>query len=277
MQDDILANISEEQLRDYEARIQRFVLMDDTFMAKVFEDKKCVEFLLKIILNRDLTVNEVISQYSIKNLQGRSVRLDIYASDSENKQYNIEIQRSDDGAVPERARYNSSLIDANITNPGEKYEQLPDVYVIFITQNDVLKGGKPLYTIERKVAELENEIFGDRSHIIYVNGECRDTTAIGKLMQDFFCAKPAEMNYDILAGRARYFKEETEGKNTMCKIMEELRDETAAKVTAEVTAARNREIALRFIQLGTVPLEQIAEATGLTLDEVKKLAEKHTA
>ena len=67
----------------------------------------------------------------------------------------------------------------------------------------------------------------------------------------------------------------------MCKIMEELRDKTAAevtkKVTSEVTAERNREIALRFIQLGSVPLEQIAEATGLTLDEVKKLAEKHTA
>ena len=55
----------------------------------------------------------------------------------------------------------------------------------------------------------------------------------------------------------------------MCKIMEELRDKTAAE--------RNREIALRLIQLGSVPLEQIAEATGLTLDEIKKLAEKHTA
>lgn len=51
--------------------------MDDTFMSKVFEDKACAELLLKIILQKELTVKEVISQYTVKNLQGRSIRLDI--------------------------------------------------------------------------------------------------------------------------------------------------------------------------------------------------------
>ena len=49
-------------------------------------------------------------QYSIKNLQGRSVRLDILAVDRENRAYNIEVQRSDRGASEKRARYNLSLI-----------------------------------------------------------------------------------------------------------------------------------------------------------------------
>ena len=52
--------------------------MDDDFMSKVFEDIKCAEFLLQIILNRDdLKVKKSNSQYSVKNLQGKSVRLDI--------------------------------------------------------------------------------------------------------------------------------------------------------------------------------------------------------
>ena len=242
-------------------------------MAKVFEDKKCVELLLKIILEKDLTVEKVVSQYSIKNLQGRSIRLDIYAVDINNKHYNIEVQRDNGGAAPKRARYNSALMDANSILPGDDWDKLPDNYVIFITQNDVLGGGAPVYTIERTVRQKNNVSFEDHSHIIYVNGECRDSSAIGKLMQDFFCTDPAKMNYNILAERAKFFKEDKEGANNMCKIMEELRDKTAAEVTAE----RNREIALKFIQLGSVPLEQIAEATGLTLDEVKKLAEKHTA
>lgn len=51
-------------------------------MAAVFEDRICAEFLLQIILKRtDLTVREVHGQHSIKNLQGRSVRLDILAVD----------------------------------------------------------------------------------------------------------------------------------------------------------------------------------------------------
>lgn len=62
----------------------------------------------------DIKVQEVHTQYSIKNLHGRSVRLDIFATDSSDRKYNFEIQRSDKGAGVKRARYNSSIIDANI-------------------------------------------------------------------------------------------------------------------------------------------------------------------
>lgn len=92
--------------------------------AKVFEDKACTELLLQIILKRaDLKVLHVKGQQDIKNLQGRSVTLDILAVDTDNKVYNIEIQRSDKGAAVKWARYNSSLIDSNVTEPGEKYEK----------------------------------------------------------------------------------------------------------------------------------------------------------
>ena len=100
-------------------------LIDDDFMAAVFEDRTCAEFLLQIILKRDdLTVKEVPGQYSIKNLQGRSIRLDILAVDQKNRAYNIEVQRSDRGASEKRARYNSSLLDANLTDAGDDYDTL---------------------------------------------------------------------------------------------------------------------------------------------------------
>ena len=100
-------------------RLRGFRLLDDDFMTKVFEDEDCAGFLLKIILNRDdLTVKRSNSQYTIKNLQGRSVRLDILAVDQQNRVFNIEIQRNDKGAGIKRARYNSGLLDANVTEPG---------------------------------------------------------------------------------------------------------------------------------------------------------------
>ena len=34
-------------------RLRGFRLLDDDFMSKVFEDLKCTEFLLQIILNRN--------------------------------------------------------------------------------------------------------------------------------------------------------------------------------------------------------------------------------
>ena len=93
--------------------INKFTLMDDTFMTQVFSgDLECTEELLKIILKRnDLSVTKSITQLTIGNLFGRSVRLDIYANDTNGKQYDIEVQRDNSGAAPERARLNSALFD----------------------------------------------------------------------------------------------------------------------------------------------------------------------
>ena len=88
----VFPGLPEEFVRQnakYMKLLQGFRLLDDDFMSKVFEDKECAQLLLHIILEReDLIVQEVRGQYSIKNLQGRSVRLDILAIDQDGKHYN---------------------------------------------------------------------------------------------------------------------------------------------------------------------------------------------
>ena len=159
----------------------------------------------------------------LPNFMKRSVRLDILATDSHSKKYNIEIQREDKGAGRKRARYNSSMLDSTILNSGEDFEVLPETSVIFITENDVLGKGYPLYHIERCIMET-GENFGDEAHILYVNGSCKDDTPLGKLMQDFSNTDPHSMNYKVLSERTRYFKEEG-GVAVMCRAMEEMRKE----------------------------------------------------
>ena len=206
----------------YVKLLRGFRLLDDDFMSKVFEDTACAQLLLNIILERDdLTVREVHGQYTIKNLQGRSVRLDILAIDQYGKRYNIEIQRRDEGADAHRARYNSSLLDANLTEPGDCYTALGETYVIFITERDVLKAGLPIYHIDRIVQETSTA-FGDGSHIIYVNAQHKNDTPLGKLMHDFSCTSAEEMNYPVLAERVRYFKEDVKGATAMCREVEKL-------------------------------------------------------
>ena len=96
--------------------IRKFTLMDDTFMTQVFSgDKESTQELLRIILKRkDLTVARSATQLTIGNLFGRSVRLDIYATDDAGKQYDIEVQQEDKGAAPERARLNSAMFDSRL-------------------------------------------------------------------------------------------------------------------------------------------------------------------
>ena len=269
--------------------IRRLRLIDDDFMEKVFEDKACAELLLRIILERDdLTVQSVHGQHVVKNLQGRSIRMDILAVDTTGQIHNVEVQRSDKGAGVKRARYNSSLIDANITEAGDDYGKLNETYVIFITENDVLKGNLPIYHIDRVIRET-GELFNDKSHIIYVNSKIQDETELGKLMSDFFCTDANDMNYKVLADRVRYFKEDEKGVASMSRVFEEIAREAAEKAareTAEKVARETAEKVARETAVKTAKLmleskklsyEEIAEFTQLTVEEIKELDSKRTA
>ena len=244
------------------------------FFEVLAEDPLVCQEILRTILGDDkLIVNDVIVQSSERNLYGRSVRLDILAVDRQNQVYNIEIQRDDKGAGVKRARYNSSLIDANVTEPGEQYQNLNETYVVFITENDVLGENIPIYHVDRIVRET-GKMFNDQSHIIYVNSQIKDETALGKLMHDFTCTNAKDMYYEVLADRVHYFKEDEKGVAIMCKAMEDMRNE-AAREAEKMKAIR---MARLMIEDGKLNYEDIAMYTELTLEEVEKIAlEKKSA
>lgn len=197
----------------------------------------------------------------MKNIKGRSLRLDIYATDSKGRKFNIEIQRADRGAGAKRARYNSSLIDSNILPAGFEVENLAETFVIFITENDVIGRNKPIYHIDRYIKEAE-EYFNDGSHIIYVNAAYKADTELGKLMHDFSVTEPDDMNFKVLANAANYYKKDKEGIQAMCKAMEDM-------ITNEKKSA-----AIRMLEKGKLTKEEIAEYLDLSLSIVEELAEE---
>ena len=67
---------------------------------------------------------------------------------------------------------------------------------------------------------------GHSGLVLYVNGEYRDDSDIGKLMHDFNCTSADDMNFEILAEKPRYLKENPKGVSEMCKVMEDLRVES---------------------------------------------------
>lgn len=249
-------------------RIKLFRYMDDDFMTACLEDNiEGVELILRIILGRkDITIKSVRTQKPLKNLQGRSAALDVHAVDSTKREFDVEIQRQDAGAGTKRARHNSSLLDAHILKPGEDTEDIPDSYVIFITENDVMKGNQSIYSVERYVTIGEDKVlFGDGSHIIYVNGQYRGDNEIGRLMHDFSCTNPDDMNYDVLAGKARYFKQDEKGVAAMCKMMEDMRNEAARD--------KLKEKAILMLKNGKISLDEIqiffSELSNEEIEEVK--------
>ena len=269
---------------EYLALIENFRLMDDIFMSKCFENApECIELMLRIILGKkDLKVVKSQTEYPIKSLQGRGVRFDVYARDSEGRGYDIELQRADDGAEPRRARYNSALMDANALKPGDDFDKLRDTYVIFITENDVMGEEQELYVYDR-TERKSGKCLRDGTHIVYVNGATRSNSEIGKLIHDLLCRDAAKMHFDVLKKRVSQFKNSEEGRHVMCKAVEEFAERRAAEAKVEAWAEGKAEgerkgerknmlaTAMRMLKDGILALKDVARYSGLSLAQVKKL------
>ena len=260
---------------EYGILIQKFRLIDDTFFNVCFDNyTEGMQLLLRIFFGRDdLVVKHVVTQQSADNLYGRGVRFDVLAEDSEGKLYDCEVQRANEGATPRRARYNSSMMDSRELAKGAEFSALPETWVIFITENDIYGAGCPLYHVERIIEELQRP-FDDGTHILYVNGANREDTPLGRLMQDFFCERPEQMNYKELAKRADYFKAEAEGVNAMCELMEKFGEKKWEEGREEGRVEGHREGMLdmaRSLLMLNVPIEVIEKSSGLTRAEILAL------
>ena len=249
-----------EQLANYRP-------LDDDFMRELFRNNlELAQFVLRIIIDKpDLTLTKEETQYDLQHLFGeRSICLDVFGVDDSGQQYDLEVQRDDGGASPHRARYHSSAMDVDNLKEKQKFSDLPNTYVIFITENDIFGKGKAVYPIER-MNLATGEPFNDGEHILYINGAYEnkeDTSDLAKLIHDFRCSKADEMLLSPLADRTKYFKETPEGVSYMCKAMEE-------RITDE-----KLRIAYNFLLLGTVSKEDIAKATKLPIETINELEEE---
>ncbi len=206
-------------------------------------------------------------QYS-GNEELRSAIFDVYAVDSEGTQYDIEVQKESGGATPYRAAFNSAVMTANSLKKGEPHIALAERHsvVIFITLHDVMKGNMPVYTVGRVCFETGKH-FDDGTAIIYVNTAHKDySTAIGKLIHDFRCYRPKEMYIPEFAETAARVYRVKGGK--YMKSLDAIREYGER----EGMAKERKNIALGFIQLGQVALEDIARICSMTLQQVQDLA-----
>lgn len=73
--------------------------------------------------------------------------------------------------------------------------------------------------------------------------------------------------YKELAEKVRYFKENEKGVESMCKVLEDMRNETAVKASWQTKV----ESVLRWLAMG-LSHEQIAEGEGLTVEQIRKIA-----
>lgn len=242
--------------------VSQFNLMDDDFFSVVMTNKEACQFVIRTLTGiEDLTVIDVKTQYSIRNLGGHSVILDCYAEDSNHKIHNIEIQVKNNDNQPKRVRYYRTAIDFSIMEKGCSYEELPDVYMIFISAFDMFGLGRNHYEGEKRLKNSDY-IIDDGVHELYFNTAVDDGTPLSELLQYFKKSDPNNNNFGALSEAVRYQKETAEGVGHMCQAVERYGDEREKQGVVEVAKS--------LLKDGMTP-EKVAQITKLALEEVEKL------
>lgn len=194
--------------------------IDDVFFEVLAQNVKVCQEILRVILEDEgLVVNEVITQSSERNLYGRSVRLDALCTLGNGTKCNIEVQRSNHDNHLKRARFNASMITVKDSNPGETFDEVIELYIVYISEFDFLKGGKTIYHVEKVLRETGQPV-DDGLHEIFVNTVIDDGTDISDLMACFMKKEVNNPKFPNLSAEVTRLKETEGGARAVCEVME---------------------------------------------------------
>lgn len=248
-------------------RVEKLNIIDDTLFQKMAEDIGFCEEMISTVMNDKVKVIQVIPQDSIKNLQGRSVIVDALCEKQDGTFINVEVQKSNNDNHQKRVRYNASCITANITDPGVKFEMVPDLIMIYISQFDIFQGKEDVYHVDRTVREMNQRVYNGMEEI-YVNTQMKDESDLAELMKIYTNADA--YNYEKFPNtskRKSHFKNNQEGVGNMCDIVEEYAEEQKKLAIKET----EENIARKLLKEG-MSQEKIASMLEvLTVEDVKKL------
>lgn len=255
-------------LQKKKEQVAHFRPIDDGFFEVLVKNSKVCEEILQVILeDKKLKVIDVIPQKSIKNLWGRSVRLDAHCILGDGTFANIEVQKANDDDHLRRVRYNGAAITTNITEPGEKFEKVPDVIVVYISIFDIFKRGKTIYHVCAAIEET-GEFINDGFKEVFVNTNVDDGTEISELMKCFLQEKVDNPKFKELSNMVRHLKEDEEGVNSMCKIMEDYAKERVNENT--------KSIVKTLIESG-MPCEEVSRRLKMPLKEIQNIEKEMMA
>lgn len=208
--------------RDKEFVAKMTFMNDPLFKEAVKKKEFCQEFLRILYGDPKLIVLESNPEWSVTNPFNKEVKLDARCITGDGKYVDIEVQNANNDDIQKRARYNGSILTVNVTNKGDKYKDVPNVCVIFITKFDPFKKNLTIYHVERIIKET-GEVIDNGLEEIYINTKVNDGSKVAELMRIF--STPYEYNDTLLPEISkvkRYLKEDPKGVSKMCELTKEI-------------------------------------------------------
>ncbi|MDE7259594.1 MAG: Rpn family recombination-promoting nuclease/putative transposase [Lachnospiraceae bacterium] len=271
---------------DYQMNLSDFAL----FMS-VMKVKEAYEDVLSIILDEeDLKLKEVKAEQVVLNKSGkRAIRLDAWALDVQDRQYDMEMQNDTEGDdVRKRSRFYQSLIDTPILKSGKetRYKQLPSTAIIFITRDDIFGKDLAMYTFSERCEEVPELSLEDGTSKIFLNMTSRNgRPELISLLQymknttldnsDIIVKDERILHLDKIVGEV---KQSEEWEAVKMNILEiglaqgiEQGIQRGTEIGSRRTLIRNVESAMKNFN---IDLQQACEGLGTSVEEYERAKEQ---
>ena len=264
---------------EYRKRIEELTLADDIGFMRGFDGNiEGTEHLVRTLTGRDdITVISVQAQKHLSSIGSHSVILDIFAEGKDGEQIDIEMQHYDgfrEGLCSRMGRY-MAFLQLGALGKGEGYAETRESIVLFISSRDPFGKGRDVYRFGVSDMDDGEVQEGFRTWFYVANGSYRGTieTERSRILGDLSEKDLDRMRSPMM--RAALYR--VKGDEMMLRdtygMLYRIETENLEKGMEKGRAREKKQIAMNLIRKGlSMPL--IADSTGLSVEEVEKLAER---
>lgn len=267
--------------------LQELDLIDNFLSNAVASNKEISEpfyrLLLSVLLGKKLKKIQVLAQQIIPAAEPelRGIRMDVEITEYDDARvtnvYDLEPHRKDQLHLPRHNRYYQAKIDGRYVKRGVKdFSQIPNLYVITITNYDLFGKDYMMYTVRNRCEEVPDLEYNDGLQFIYfyTKGKKGGSQAIKNMLTYFQnsdsknAVDEATKMLDSYVKQIKSLPEVEAGYMTlgdwMDEIAEEIREDIRDEVREEVKGEVREEVK------GEVREEVKGEVRAEVKDEVRR-------
>ena len=272
------------------SNLDKLTLSNDFLFKQVMLRKRICKHILEELLHTEiadityLEAEQTIDVYP----DSHGIRLDVRIADAANTHYNLEMQvknpvnrTTGKFLLPKRTRYYQAMLDTDMLQKGQDYDELSPTYIIFFCLFDFFEDSQRIYTFKRRCLENMEIELADEAAIMFLNtlGTKGDVSPDIQSLFDYINNNTVTSNFTReVADTITEIKNDKKVRDSYMTYemrIKDIREESLAEGEAigipKGEAKQKLRVAKLMLAKGSYSLQEIIELSGLSIDDIEKL------
>ena len=272
-------------MQNLATKFNNLTIQSDFIFKKVMSRKRiCMHLLEELLQIKIADISYFEAEKSLEpDYASRGIRLDIIVADDKNTHYNLEIQvknpvsRTGKFQLPKCTRYYQAMLDTDMLQKGQDYDELSPTYIIFFCLFDFFEDSQRIYTFKRRCLENMEIELADEAAIMFLNtlGTKGDVSPDIQSLFDYINNNTVTSNFTReVADTITEIKNDKKVRDSYMTYemrMKDIREESLAEGETKGEAKEKLRVAKLMLAKGCYSLQEIVELSGLSIDNIEKL------